>query len=84
MEALKTELKQHIIEQMNLEDVQVEDIVDSEPLFGDGLGLDSIDALELIVMLETHYGIKVANPEEGKVIFESINSLAEFVAANKK
>lgn len=84
MEALKTELKEHIIEQMNLEDVQVGDIVDSEPLFGDGLGLDSIDALELIVMLETHYGIKVANPEEGKVIFESINSLAEFVAANKK
>lgn len=84
MEALKTELKEHIIEQMNLEDVQVGDIVDSEPLFGDGLGLDSIDALELIVMLETHYGIKVANPEEGKVIFESINSLAEFVDANKK
>ena len=84
MEALKTELKNHIIEQMNLEDVQVADIVDTEPLFGDGLGLDSIDALELIVMLETHYGIKIANPEEGKQIFESINALAAYVDANKK
>ena len=84
MEALKTELKNHIIEQMNLEDVKIEEIVDTEPLFGEGLGLDSIDALELIVMLETHYGIKIANPEEGKQIFESINSLAEYVEANKK
>jgi acyl carrier protein len=83
MEALKTELKNHIIEQMNLEDVKVEEIVDTEPLFGEGLGLDSIDALELIVMLETHYGIKIANPEEGKQIFESINALAEYVEANK-
>lgn len=84
MEDLKRELKENIIEQMNLEDVAVEDIVDSEPLFGEGLGLDSIDALELIVMLETEYGIKIANPEEGKQIFQSIDSLAAYVEANKK
>ena len=58
MEALKQELKENIIEQLNLEDISVAEIGDNDPLFGDGLGLDSIDALELIVMLDKDYGIK--------------------------
>lgn len=63
---LKQELKAKIIEQLNLEDVAVDEIADNDSLFGDGLGLDSIDALELIVMLDKDYGIKLSDPKEGK------------------
>ena len=66
MSELKEELKAKIIEQLNLEDVSVADIADDDALFGDGLGLDSIDALELIVMLDKDYGIRLSDPKEGK------------------
>ncbi len=82
MEALKEELKNKIIEQLNLEDVSVDEIADSDPLFGEGLGLDSIDALELIVMLDKDYGIKLSDPKEGKKIFESIETMATYITAN--
>ena len=59
------------------------DIEDNAPLFGDGLGLDSIDALELIVLLEKEYQIKIEDPKEGKKIFESVDSIAEFILAQK-
>jgi acyl carrier protein len=78
------QLKGEIIEQLNLEDVKKEDIKDDAPLFGEGLGLDSIDALELIVLLEKNYGIKVANPAEGKKIFQSVRTLAKYIEENKK
>ena len=84
MEELVLELKKQIIEVLNLEDVQPEDIENDAPLFGSGLGLDSIDALELIVMMEKNYGIKIKDPSAGKEIFKSINSIAEFVQANRK
>ncbi|TLF45362.1 phosphopantetheine-binding protein [Maribacter aurantiacus] len=80
---LKQELKEKIIEQLNLEDVTAAEIADNDPLFGDGLGLDSIDALELIVMLDKDYGIKLADPKEGRKIFESIDTMAAFISANK-
>ncbi len=80
---LKEELKKHLIEQLNLEEVNVEDIEDDAALFGDGLGLDSIDALELIVLLDTHYNIKIDNPEQGQEIFKSVNSMAEFIEKNR-
>lgn len=80
---LKKELKQHIIEQLNLEEVSVEEIENEAPLFGDGLGLDSIDALELIVLLDSQYNIKIKNPDQGKEIFQSINSLTEFIEKNR-
>ena len=83
MTELKENLKKQIIEQLNLEDVHVNGIQDDAPLFGDGLGLDSIDALELIVLLEKHYGIKISNPEKGKEIFYSINSIAEYISSAK-
>jgi acyl carrier protein len=83
MEELVLELKKQIIEVLNLEDVQPEDIENDAPLFGEGLGLDSIDALELIVMMEKNYGIKIKDPSAGKEIFKSINSMAEFVQANR-
>ena len=74
MEELIIELKKQIIEVLNLEDVQPEDIENDAPLFGEGLGLDSIDALELIVMMEKVYGIKIKDPSAGKEIFKSINN----------
>ncbi|MGV6829752.1 MAG: phosphopantetheine-binding protein [Flavobacteriales bacterium] len=79
MDTLKQELKENIIEQLNLEDITVEDIGDDDMLFGDGLGLDSIDALELIVMLDKNYGIKLTDPKEGRAIFESIAVMAEYI-----
>ena len=84
MEALKENLKKQIIEQLNLEDLKPEDIKDDAPLFGDGLGLDSIDALELIVLLEKYHGIQMTNPEDGKKVFVSVNSLADFITSQKK
>lgn len=83
MENLKLELKAKIIENLNLEDVEVGDIANDDALFGDGLGLDSIDALELIVMLDKDYGIKLSDPKQGKSIFESIDSLAAYITENR-
>lgn len=83
MEALKQELKEKIIEALNLEDITPTDINDTDALFGDGLGLDSIDALELIVLLDKQYGIKLTDPKEGKTIFESVNTMAEFITKNR-
>ena len=83
MEALKQELKEKIIAVLNLEDVSVADINDTDPLFGEGLGLDSIDALELIVLLDKDYGIKLTDPKEGKNIFQSIDTMAAYITAHK-
>lgn len=84
MDAFKEELKKQIIDQLNLEDIQVADIADDAPLFGDGgIGLDSIDALELIVLLEKYYGIQVVSPEEGKLAFASVNSMTDYINKRK-
>lgn len=77
------ELKNQIIDALNLEELTPEDIDADAPLFGAGLGLDSIDALELIVILDKNYGIKLASPEEGKAIFKSVAAIAEYVAKNR-
>ena len=84
MESLKTELKTKIIEVLNLEEVSVKDIDDNDALFGDGLGLDSIDALELIVLLDKDYGIKLTDPKQGKDIFQSIETMAAYITENRK
>lgn len=81
MVELIKELKEEIIEVLNLEDMTVEDIDENDALFGEGLGLDSIDALELIVMLEKKYGIKLANPAAGKEIFKSVATIADYVGS---
>ncbi|WP_339695501.1 phosphopantetheine-binding protein [uncultured Marixanthomonas sp.] len=83
MNALKQELKENIIKQLNLEEFAVEDIDNNDALFGDGLGLDSIDALELIVMLDKDYGIKLTDPEKSKEIFQSINVLAAYITEHR-
>ena len=84
MEELIEHLKVQIIKQLNLEDIEPDDIDPEEPLFGNGLGLDSIDALELIVLLEKEYGIKIENPKDGQKIFFSVQSMAEFITAHQK
>lgn len=84
MSELKEELKAKLVEQLNLEDFEVSDINDNDLLFGDeGLALDSIDALEIIVLLEKEYGIKLDNPKDGKDIMKSIQTLADFIESKK-
>ena len=83
MEALKQELKAKIIEALNLEETTVADIADNDILFGDGLGLDSIDALELIVLMDKDYGIKLTDPKEGKTIFQSVETMAAYIEKNR-
>lgn len=83
MENLKIELKNKIIEVLNLEDIQIDEIQDNDALFGDGLGLDSIDALELIVLLDKDYGIKLSDPKEGRSIFQSIETMAAYITEHR-
>ena len=75
-------LKVQIVEQLNLEEVNPNDIDPNAPLFGEGLGLDSIDALELIVLMEKHYGVKIHDPKEAKSIFTSVKTMADYLAAH--
>ena len=83
MSDLIATLKVQIIEQLNLKHLKPEDISDEQPLFAEGLGLDSIDALELIVLLQQKYGIKLANPQEGPEVFKTIKSIADYITAHK-
>lgn len=82
-DALKLELKNHLIEYLNLVDMTVDEIADDEPLFGEGLGLDSIDSIEMVVMLEREYGIKINNATEGRKILVDINHIADYIIENK-
>ena len=83
MSELKEELKKKIITQLNLEDVVIEDFEDSTPLFGEGVGLDSIDALELIVMMDKDYGIRLTDPKEGRKVFESVDVMAAYIEEHR-
>lgn len=84
MDALIAELKQKVVEALNLEELSVEEINENTPLFGaDGLGLDSIDALELIVLLDKEYGIRLSDPKQGKEIFYSIATMAEYIQKHR-
>jgi len=84
MDELIVKLKNDIIEVLNLEEITPNDIDNDAPLFGDGLGLDSIDALELIVLMEKNYGIKLQDANKSREIFKSINSMAEYIQQNRK
>lgn len=83
MDELIAKLKEQIITALNLEDMTPADIDDDAPLFGEGLGLDSIDALELIVILDKNYGIKLDSPAQGKDIFKNVRTIAEYVEKNR-
>lgn len=84
MEQLIEDLKSQIIEQLNLQEVQAKDIDSDQPLFREGLGLDSIDALELIVLLQQKYNIRLKSPEDGPSVFYSVRSMAEFITAEQE
>ena len=83
MDELIEELKASIIEALNLEDLTPADIDANAPLFGEGLGLDSIDALELIVLMERNYGIRLKDAAAGRQVFQSVRVMAEYVMAHR-
>ena len=83
MDKLMSDLKSQIIAQLNLQEVKPEDIGDDQPLFVEGLGLDSIDALELIVLLQQQYKIKLSNADEGPKVFRSVRTMAEYITAHQ-
>lgn len=82
-EELTIEVKKHLIEYLNLVDINPEDIKNDDPLFGGDLGLDSIDSLEIVVMLEREYGIKIQDPREGRKVFVDINTMVDYIGANR-
>jgi len=82
-DALVLEFKNHLITYLNLLDTTPEQIKDDEPLFGEDLGLDSIDSVELIVLLDREYGIKIKNPTEGRQILVDTNTIVEYIIANR-
>lgn len=82
-EKLILEIKEKLIESLKLTDMTPEDIDTDAPLFGEGLGLDSIDALEFMLLLEKNYGIRLKSPAEGKEIFKSVKTIADYVAVNR-
>jgi len=84
MDELILKLKQQIIDALNLEEIKPEDIDTDAPLFVEGLGLDSIDALELVILLEREYGIRMEDPKAHKQVFTSVRTLAQFIEDNRK
>jgi len=80
---LKQQLKKQIVQFLNLTSVNPEDIKDDEPLFGEGLGLDSIDSIELIVLLSREYGITIQDPKEGRKILVDINTMVDYIEKNR-
>ncbi len=83
MDKLIADLKKQIVDQLNLQDIKPEDIGDDEPLFVEGLGLDSIDALELIVLLQQHYKIKLESADDGPKVFRTVKTMAEYITAHQ-
>jgi acyl carrier protein len=82
-ESLKKQLKTQIISFLNLTPLTAEEIKDDEPLFGDGLGLDSIDSLELIVLLKKEYGINIQDPKEGRKVLVDVNTMVDYIEQNR-
>lgn len=81
---LKVKLKEQIIEYLNLLDVKPDDIADDDQLFGPKFDLDSIDALELSVLLEREHGIKITDPKEGRKVLVTVDTMAEYILAHSQ
>ena len=82
-EELKQQLKKQIIEFLNLTNLKPEDIKDDELIFGEGLGLDSIDSLELIVLLKREYGIVIQDPKEGRKVLVDVNTMVDYIEKHR-
>lgn len=82
IEEIRQKLKELLVENLSLEDITVEEIADDEILFGEGLGLDSLDAVEIVVILQRNWGLEIKDMDQGKEIFFSIDTLAKYIAAN--
>jgi acyl carrier protein len=80
---LKQQVKEQIIKFLNLTTLKPEDIKDDEPLFGEGLGLDSIDSIELIVMLSREYGINIQDPKDGRKVLVDVNTMVDYIEKNR-
>lgn len=83
IDELIKELRQDLVKQLNLEEMLPENFDENTPLFGEGLGLDSIDSLELVVLLDRNYGLKLKDPKEGRNVFYSIRTMAEYIYNNR-
>jgi len=83
MEKLKEELKEIIIRDLKIQGVDPADIDDDAPLFEEGLGLDSLDAVELVVLIQKHFGVQIEDMEEGREAFASINALARYISERR-
>ena len=83
MEDLKKDLKEMLVRDLKLQDVDPAEIADDDPLFEEGLGLDSLDAVELVVLINKHYGIQIQDMEEGRIAFASINALADYISKQR-
>ena len=79
METIKNQLKEILVNDLKIQDLQPADISDTEPLFGDGLGLDSLDAVELVVLIQKHFDVQIEDMEEGKKAFASVEALAAYI-----
>ena len=81
--SLETELKEMLIRELKIEDVDASELADDDALFGDGLGLDSLDAVELVVLLQKHYGVEIKDMEQGRAALQSIRTLADYIRKNR-
>jgi acyl carrier protein len=84
LKSIRKKLKELLVANLSLEGVKPENIKDDEVLFGEGLGLDSLDAVEIVVLLQRNFGLEVKDMSEGKKIFYSVNTLAEYIYENAK